>query len=600
MRSRLFLFGRSLSLLCLVTLLFVSCQKEDGAKRFSIFTESYRGTAKVVVDGLSSSWRAGDGIWVNGEQGTVALDDGAPILDIHVTSWGGYYASYPASFVEGRNQNGTLTLTLPQAYQYREDATTHKQLLEMPMVAYTVYDRLEFKHLTGALVVEVPSVNGYNIRLDYIMVRSSTSPLSGTGTVDAGAESPQMVFGSDTTHTVVMYFDRCAVDIAAGAAEKSIMIPVAPTAGNDHKFTVTVCAHTTGSTRKFYFFNKESSMGNLMRNEVAVAPVPSLSSRIIPLVGDGSDGSPYLIQNKVDYKNFLNCISHGDSNNRWYQLVNDIDFGGDTVTAVHSEPGFYGGFNGNGKMLKNVSVQGSTNSNTHYISLFPAMTGGWVKNISISNVRLIAPQNGSFTDVYLGGMTSFVKSFRNGVTFQNIQVSDISFGVDGNLIVSSMVAFGGIVGRLIENYGDIGFLSMESCSFLQTSVKTFSDSADGRNTLCLGGLIGDINGADVTLTDCRVGFGGNQDDFGTEIIEECDNSYVGAAIGRALSNTTRMENSFILEGHVNFTGANNSNVKRVMGSHRIVYGTSVINSSNFYLWKRNNTRNTYTVVRDDF
>ena len=89
MRSRLFLFGRSLSLLCLVTLLFVGCQKEDGAKRFSIFTESYRGTAKVVVDGLSSSWRAGDGIWVNGEQGTVALDDGAPILDIHVTSWGG-------------------------------------------------------------------------------------------------------------------------------------------------------------------------------------------------------------------------------------------------------------------------------------------------------------------------------------------------------------------------------------------------------------------------------------------------------------------------------------------------------------------------------
>ena len=343
MRSRLFLFGRSLSLLCLVTLLFVSCQKEDGAKRFSIFTESYRGTAKVVVDGLSSSWRAGDGIWVNGEQGTVALDDGAPILDIHVTSWGGYYASYPASFVEGGNQNGTLTLTLPQAYQYREDATTHKQLLEMPMVAYTVNDRLEFKHLTGALVVEVPHVTR-DIVLDYIMVRSSTSPLSGTGTVDVRAENPQVVFESDTTHTVVMYFDRCPVTIANSESPKSIMIPIAPTTGNDHKFTVTVCAHSHYTPLEFFFFNKESNAGNLMRNEVAVAPVPvdKFTSTDIPLVGSGTQPSPYLIQNKGDYKNFLKILTYDNGRDKCYTLVNDIDFGGDTVTSVTYQYGFYG------------------------------------------------------------------------------------------------------------------------------------------------------------------------------------------------------------------------------------------------------------------
>ena len=281
-------------------------------------------------------------------------------------------------------------------------------------------------------------------------------------------------------------------------------------------------------------------------------------------------------------------------------MVNDIDFGGDTITAVTEQYGFYGKFNGNEHLLTNVFVQGSTYLNKIYISLFPAMTGGRVENLSISNVHLIAPQNGSCSDVFVGGMTSSVKSYSDGVTLQNIQVSNISFGISANYTVSSMVAIGGIAGRLIENQGDIGSLLMKSCLFMQPSVKTFSNWANGRNNLCLGGLIGDINGADVSLEDCMVGFGGNQSDAGTEIITDCDDSFVGAAIGRASNNTTQMVNSLILGGNIQFTGANNSNVKRVMGSHRIVDGTSVVNTSNLYLLKRNNTRNTYTVVSDDF
>ena len=260
------------------------CRKEEKGMRFTIFTEPYRGGSKIVVDGLVSSWQTGDHIWVNDLQGYVSVVDGSPVMDVEVNSWGGYYyAAYPYSMVSSRTQAGLMSVTLPQAYQYREDASGH-QLLELPMAARTVNERLTFKHQTGSLLVKVPAT-GTNVVLDYIMVKSSTSALSGTGTVDLSDDEPQVTFGADTTHTVVMYFDQCTASITSG---KAIMIPVAPTSGEGHKFTVTVCAHSTGSTRTFYFFEKESNPGNLSRNEVAVAPVTSLPTKPVPFSGRGT------------------------------------------------------------------------------------------------------------------------------------------------------------------------------------------------------------------------------------------------------------------------------------------------------------------------
>lgn len=606
---------KALAMTCAVLfslLLFVGCSKEDGKMRFSIFTERYGGGVKVVVDGPATTWRAGDEIWVNGVTGTVSLDSvNRPVLVANVDNWGGgYYAAYPASTVAGCTNDGTLSLTLPQEYQYREDASGH-QLLEMPLVAYTVNDRLTFKHLTGALIVRVPYAanNANNMVLDYIMVKSSTSPLSGSGTVDMTAETPQVTFGNDTTHTVVMYFDRTPVSIPSNATTaKDIMIPVAPTAGDNHKFTVTVCAHAANNSNGFFIFNQESTSGNLSRNELAYAPVPALTPNAVPFLGSGEPADPYLIQNKKDYKNFLSRIASNNGNDKWYTLVNNIDFGGETLDAVTSQYGFYGKFDGNGKRLSNVSVRGKTYYQypdyLHFISLFPAMTGGWVKDLTVSDVRLIIPTSGSFYKIYMGGFSSYVKAFGDGVSLQNIHASRISMvGSLKNQTVSSTVTMGGVVGALVES-GTNGFATMTSCEFQQTSVTTFSDSVV-RSEFCFGGLIGDVAGPDITLTDCSVRLGGNQNSVGTWVKTSCQHSYVGAAIGRTSSNssynnslntrnTIQIIDTLLLEGHFQFMGTPNKYVKRIIGSKSTSTNVSVseqthVNTNNLFVWKQSDS-----------
>ena len=558
MRKRMdFRVNRCLALLCMATLcvFLPGCRKEQGAMRFTLFTETMGGSSKVVVDGLTSSWRSGDQVWVNGVTGTVALDDaGDPKLTVNVDNWdGNYYAAYPASMVTGSGQNSVLSVTLPQAYQYREDATTHQQLLEMPMVACTGNDRITFKHLTGALVVQVPHAEN-NIVLDYVMVQSSTSALSGTGTVNAGADSPQVTFGADTTHTVVMYFDECPVVIQSNASTtKDIMIPIAPTTGEGHRFTVTVCAHTRNGLLQYYLYNNKSRSGNISRNEVAVAPVPNLPQGVF--VGDGNSTTPYLIQNKEDYKRFLKYVSINEVNDKCFSLVNDIDFYGDTIVLVVTQNvirKFYGKFNGNGKRLKNVSVQGFTTVDQgvsrHYLSLFPALSGGVVRNLYISEVNLLSPQGGNLRTVYAGGFTFHVEAYSDGVLLENIQVSNISFGYPSTSPSTSNVVMGGIVGNLIENTA--GSLTMSSCRFDQPATKEYYISSKA-STLYWGGLIGMADDADVTLAEFQVGFGGSQQTTGTTVNSSASTlNYAGGAIVKSTNNTIQISTSLQLKGHI--------------------------------------------------
>jgi len=522
-------------------------------------------------------------------KGAVGVDgEGTPYLDVDVTRWGmGYYAAYPASAVESCTQSGLLTLTLPQDYQYREDNAGH-QLLEMPMVAYSEDDRLVFKHLTGALVVKVPSVDK-NIVLDYIMVKSSTSPLSGKWTVQVGAADPQVTFISDTTHTVIMFFDRCPVNITANDPDtKDIMIPVAPTTGNGHKFTVTVCAHSTGSTKYYYIFNKQSTEGNMVRNVVAAAKVSFPNGRTIPFLGSGINGNPYLIQTKVDYKNFLYWINANHDRDGYYSLVNNINFGGDTVTAVTLEHGFYGNFNGNGKRLSNVAVTANRYSNI-FVSLFPAMTGGWVRDVSVENVTLLPPQSGGSYDLYVGGFTSIVNSTGGNTSMENIQVSNITVNHLSSAYVFRVAAIGGIVGKVMKTGS--GSLSMNACGFQQRTPTVYSTTTNV-TTLCFGGLVGDATSTEVTLNNCRVGFGGRPETFGATLnSNSSNNAHVGSAVGRVTSNTITIVDSLLSEGRFLYIGTAIDNVKKIIGSNSGLSGDTLMNASGLSFWRKSYANN---------
>lgn len=598
---------KRLMFICAVSVfvLLVGCKKCDDGMRFSIFTEPFNGGVKVEVNGLESSWRTGDQVWVNGQTGAVEIVNNNSVLtmDEAVDNWNrNYYAAYPASMVTSGNQNGELTVSLPQVYQYNEDATTYRQLLELPMVATTTNDQIAFKHLTGALIVKVQNTTNRNIMLDYVMVQSSTSALSGTGTVDVDANNPQMIFDADTTHTVIMYFDEHHVTMRSDASTtKDIMIPIAPTSGVGHQFTVTVRAHTQNSPYLYYLFNGKSTGGNMARNEVGIAPVSNLPEG--HFVGQGTPANPYLIQNKEDYKHFVHCVCMNKLNEEKYKLVNDINFHGATVILEAPNNGigkFFGVFNGNGKQLKNASVQGAryvlSGTSHYYLSLFPALAGGVVKDLSVSDVNLIAPQGNSLSNIYAGGLSCHVEAYSGGASIQNVQVSNVSFDYPSTSSTVSNVFIGGIVGKVEENGS--GTLTMTSCRYEQQTVGDYSVSSNA-GTVYWGGLIGMADGADVTLAECQVGFGGNQQTTGTTVNSSASSlNYVGGAIGKSTNNTVQITTSLLLEGHIQFTGRYNNSVRKIIGSASTVLGDSLVDKSNLYFWMRTNADSGNTVAPD--
>lgn len=558
--------------------------------RFTLFTETMGGSSKVVVDGLTSSWRSGDQVWVNGVTGTVALDDaGDPKLTVNVDNWNGnYYAAYPASMVTGSGQNSVLSVTLPQAYQYREDATTHQQLLEMPMVACTGNDRITFKHLTGALVVQVPSTSR-NILLDYVMVQSSTSALSGTGIVDAGVDSPQVTFGTDTTHTVVMYFDTCPVVIALRASGKNIMIPIAPTTGEGHRFTVTVRAHTSDGTRVYYYFNGKSSVGNMLRNEVAVAPIHELPEG--HFLGDGTENSPFLIQTTEDYKYFLERVTNNYSSicTAYVKMSCDINFRGETIKSA---TGFFrGDFDGNGNTLKNIVVKPrySEYCSSTVLSVFPPVSAGRIRNLSVENVSLDCSGVSTTDDINVGGLVSYLKTTGTDIRFENISVSNVASLSSFEWYRNNYVYVGTIIGRLVRNTG--GTVYLNDCTFTQTNVRQCSLVISKCSTFYFGGIAGIADGVLIDVTGCTIDYCGSDNQPGVNLLAHDNKAYVGALFGAIMNSTLYFSNSsFTARGYLSFSGTRDSypNVARLVGYNSSPLVISGVNDSGLY-FKKNGT-----------
>lgn len=585
---------KRLMFICAVSVFvqLTGCKKGDDGMRFSIFTEPFNGGVKVEVNGLESSWRTGDQVWVNGQTGAVAIADNNPVLTMNVSvdSWNGnYYAAYPASVVMNGNQNGELTISLPQIYQYDEDESTQRQLLELPMVATTTNDQIAFKHLTGALIVKVPNTTNRDIVLDYVMVQSSTSALSGTGTVDVDANSPQMIFSADTTHTVIMYFDEHPVTISSGASTtKDIMIPIAPTSGENHQFTVTIRAHTQDSPYLYYLFNGMSTVGNMARNEVGVAPVSSLQEN--HFVGQGTEANPYLIQNKEDYKHFVRCVTNNIQSvcTAYLKMTNDIFFGGETITTA---AGFFrGDFNGEGKTLRNVVVKAQYMSacTAYVLSIFPPVSAGRIRNLNVKDVSFYCQSmNGP---VYIGGLTACIKGPESNISFENITVSNIASTTTYNQNTFRVCA-GGYVGRIERISGATAsyLIMMNNCVYSQQNTRQCIFDVISCGSFSYGGIAGVADGVRIELEGCTVNFDGSASLPGVNLNAHSNPAYVGSIFGALINSTITYQLTLEVKGYLAFSGTNSSNVARLIGYNYLSIPIEGINDSGLFFLK-NGTR----------
>lgn len=582
-------------------LLFFSCTKQQGLTIFTVSVEPSAAAKMTVADTLSF-WQEGDNIWVNGSTGSVAFTDAhSPTVsfqDEAVPNWeDNYYAAFPAGICSSGTTAGTLSVTLPAVYQYSQ-ASDGKQQLPMPMVAHSTGSHLLFRHLTAALIVKIPAVSD-NVVLDYVAVRSSVSALSGNATVDASSDTPQPTFVSDTSHTVTLLFDNAQLFLDDS---RKVMLPI-PQVPDGNKFTVTVLAHTTGDSPVYYLFNQEQSTGGaLFRNTIAYAPVPSLpQSNGVPLVGSGTESSPYLIHNHVDYRTFLDNIQNGTNTFRsaCFKMMADADFQGSTVQS--STEYFSGHFDGNGHAIKNATVTARYLNPNYYLSIFPPISGGEIKDLTVENVTLDFRSGitGS-SPIYCGGLTSYVVIDGSSASMKNIMVSNLTvinpLYVDG--VYSHDVSFGGIVGRTMKQQGTDVFLEMTNCDFSLPN-KHLELDVHVCSKFYYGAFVAYVEGVYVKMEDCNLSVFGSASDYGVSIIAGSTPSYVGAAFGVVTTGSylyaTQVGCS--LSGYMLYTGTNSNNLKKILGfKGSSAHMSGSIDHTNLHFYQRNSSTSTATPV----
>jgi len=117
--------------------------------------------------------------------------------------------------------------------------------------------------------------------------------------------------------------------------------------------------------------------------------------------GNGASGTPYLIDNAAHLKELADYVNGGggdDTPGKYYKLTADIDLGvapyntgagwnpiGDYSTSS-TATAFQGNFDGNGKVVKNLTINRPTKD---YVGLFGYIDAGTIKRLGIENCNIV-------------------------------------------------------------------------------------------------------------------------------------------------------------------------------------------------------------------
>lgn len=278
---------KKIYLFVLVTLAIAGCQKDSAISSDKLYlsVEGMRCEEKMAVEGTVSYWATGDRVRINEEVLTVSIDESAGTA-VATSSGTGfstpYRGVYPSSIYSGNSDKEHYTLNLPANYTYA--TTTHYsrtlQNLQAPMVAYTDEGtNLKFKHVTGAVAVQVVNYYGFTIEVDSIVVTSTVSEgnaynLCGMTAVTLSNGDPVVNanrVGVDSTKSVKMKFNGADhLQIFAGDSAV-VQIPVLPV-GDGNKFNVLVGVHKVDqSAVKKNFVRTQSTGGAMPRAKMGYA-----------------------------------------------------------------------------------------------------------------------------------------------------------------------------------------------------------------------------------------------------------------------------------------------------------------------------------------
>ena len=259
---------------------FAACQKEN-SNVLIIEAEGMHNGTKMAIDGNHTYWAAGDEVRISGADhlGTnyyidLSVDGQATVnVSENTTLRTPLYGVYPAA--NYISHSGTVyTVDVPMSYDYA--IVDGRQNLQSPMVAYAASgNKLEFKHLTAAVTVEITNHYGFAVKVTNIDVVSDNYDLFGEVAVDLA--SPISVAPVDNTGSnfVFMDFSTTPLKIDQGATAQ-VQIPVLPV-GDDNHFTISVTVQKDGDANitKTYTKTQAGSQAHyaLGRAEIGYAPM---------------------------------------------------------------------------------------------------------------------------------------------------------------------------------------------------------------------------------------------------------------------------------------------------------------------------------------
>lgn len=508
--------SRHLFLLLLAVLLFGACRKEHDSRLELLLEPMDHTAAKLAVsDDSVAVWDDGDLINLNGVPVSVSRVGGHAYIDAS-SSQAVNRACFPADLVSSFSDGDEVTVHLPAAYHYRTDGSGAQQV-DMPLAACAAEGSpLMFRHLTAALCVVLTNSqrSGEALVIDSISVSSDSYRLSGDCALDMNAIEafePQALGAGGTDNRVTLFFDRQRLEIPYGGSHK-VLIPVPPVGTSNH-FTVTVAARCQG--KRYNYSKTQTTGGALDRRVLAYAPMPLSGTYARNLfAGEGSRTTPYQIKNACDWIAMSEAVSGGWARgtspgvayrNGSYKLVNSIDLDGITLTPIENYTN--AAFDGNGKTVSNLTIEGSGDT----LGLFRSLTNVKISNFTLDNVTL--NHSGTSAELFVGLITGHLWG---SDTLDHCHVAysqTLSPGVTNNAY------YGGLIGICGNKTSTTTTICVSNCSVTNSPLQLTTSCV-----LYAGGLLGcSRNKITLKVQDCS--WSGNMSFACT------GTSYVGRLIG---------------------------------------------------------------------
>lgn len=536
----------------LFSMMLGGCQKEDspvkeGNNRLEIAVEGLGGHQKMYIDDVNAYWQTGDKVNINGTEYTLNVNSSSPstayIENVPVTET--YYGVFPASIFRSRD-GGNVAVELPDTYQYKTDGS--HQVLDAPLGYYGDGDgRLYFRHLTGALTIQVTAPEGFSV--DRIVVGTTQGyRMSGSFTYNFASIDGITQTGTSGGNTVEMLFDHTQLTFGE-AGTQSVQIPI-PAVGGAVNFSITVEGHLQGT--KHTFSRTQTSGGVLNRGVLGYVPVNINSgqadvtlSSLFPV-----DGSYYpQIATPTDFRLMVQAINgkwddpqgtNTKYNTKHYVITSPLDMSGITVQPIGEGITFSGAIDGGCNWISNLTISSSYNNNGAWVGLLGKIsTSCSMQNIYLKKLTL--SYSGSSLGEYrcsFGGLCGeYYTSF--DYTFNNCRIEDITLRSG----TATVVNFGGLVGY-ISSAKNIDF---DNCSYTQNNTLTLS----GLSTIKFGGIFGEHseNYGKDTIRNCTVNV--NADLSATNV-------YAGGLIGYWITNKPKLRSeSNTITGRIEATPSTN-------------------------------------------